>query len=1002
MTTGSGSIFAMTVTAASLLAGGGPLLSAQEARPGQTSAFRSGIEAVTVDVGVVDKQGQPLRGLTATDFVVTVGGQARHVVTAEFIDRAGPGPAASLQPEVPAISTNEGGGRGRLFAFIVDQNTLDMGSARRVTTAAGPFLSRLTFADRSALMVMPVGPTVSFTWAHDRVRQGLQKVVGMGRPPTGWDYGSLADARDISNRNLIALRSIGERECGTQSASSGFGSSPVGPTSGGASPPTTAPGAPSGGTPPGGETGGTGAGTTPPAGAAPTGGGSGNSRPNTSGVFGMNSCTRDIQMQAESTWRTAQMNSQASLSALRQFLEMLGRIRGDKTVILISGGWPMDDRDQIPMLMSVAADAAAARATFFTMFVPPSSFSADRRIMTSTPLADSYLHSGPLETLASMTGGGSFRAEVGAEAVFDRLGRELSGYYRIGIEKDASDGDGKLRRMKVQVSRSGLTVRAREIFDVRTYEDRNWAARLGSAMDGPVATEVGLRVTSYLSTDPDDGSRLRLLLSGEASRVGPGEATLSLLVNDLQGRKITSGEVPLAHGKEDTVPFSSNIPVPPGSYIVRVGVMDSGGRVGSVDHRVDVEDVSLGALSATGPVLVRVPGPGQGDARIALDSVRQDERLALEIDLEGDKGRLEATDVEFEISATADGPALLHATAAISPGTRAGSVVAQGVTDMRVLPPGAYVVRARVSSGTDVVSVGEMRRAFSVIAAPRILAEPSAASTSTTVAGRTPVARPISRLPVVAVSPFALDQVLSPPVLGVFLDRVAARSDASSPAMRTLLDRARTTGVGGLEVSDAQAEAAPVAAFLKGLTLLSQNKPEPAAAQFRSAMRDADFYQAMVYLGACYAAGGKDKEAAGVWRTALIREGDAVPLHAMLADAFLRQGRGDLAVADLGTARARWPEDQGLKRRFAVAALLAGQQAEGLRALDELIEKRADDESSLALALLTLYEAFESRRPIETVDQDRARMVRLADAYRTRGGPSLALIDTWVTAATRK
>ena len=46
--------------------------------------------------------------------------------------------------------------------------------------------------------------------------------------------------------------------------------------------------------------------------------------------------------------------------------------------------------------------------------------------------------------------------------------------------------------MKVQVSRSGATVRAREIFDVRTYEDRDWAARLSSALESPVpATSVG-------------------------------------------------------------------------------------------------------------------------------------------------------------------------------------------------------------------------------------------------------------------------------------------------------------------------------------------------------------------------------------------------------------------------------------------------------------------------------------------------------------------------------
>ena len=60
----------------------------------------------------------------------------------------------------------------------------------------------------------------------------------------------------------------------------------------------------------------------------------------------------------------------------------------------------------------------------------------------------------------------------------------------------------------------------------------------------------------------------------------------------------------------------------------------------------------------------------------------------------------------------------------------------------------------------------------------------------------------------------------------------------------------------------------------------------------------ADFYPAMIYLGACYAAGGNDKEATGAWRTALIKEGDALPLHTLLADALLRQDNGELALED--------------------------------------------------------------------------------------------------------
>ena len=139
-----------------------------------------------------------------------------------------------------------------------------------------------------------------------------------------------------------------------------------------------------------------------------------------------------------------------------------------------------------------------------------------------------------------------------------------------------------------------------------------------------------------------------------------------------------------------------------------------------------------------------------------------------------------------------------------------------------------------------------------------------------------------------------------------------------------------------------------------------------------------------------------------MWRTALMREGDSTALHIMLADAQLRQGRSDLAIDDLSSALKRWPDDLALKRRYAVAALLSGQRADGLRALDELIEKKADDEAALAIGVLVLYDAFESGQAVESVMQDRDRMLRLADTYKARGGSSQALVDTWVAAATKK
>lgn len=951
----------------------GALLWAQQGSPAQTPVFRSGVEVVTVDVGVVDRQGLPLRGLAPADFVVQVNGQSRRVATAEFMDVAAERTSADAAAGLMPLSTNVGAAVGRLFVFIVDQNTLEQGQVWHVSRAASRFFSGLSFADRSALLLLPSGPNVQFTWAHGRVQEGLQRAVGLGDPSIATEFSSLSDARDIANRSMGALRSISLRECGNANESR-----PQGPTT---------PPPPVGNAPPGSTTGGSG--TT-------TGGGSrGGSSGSTGGSFASDACTRDIQMRADSVWRTAQMMAHSSLTQLRQTLANLGRVQGEKTVILISGGWPLDDREQSSMLSAVAAEAAAARATVFTLFVASNQNSASRRMMSTTPVNDQWLYSRPLETLAGMTGGGSFRVDVAAESAFERLGKELSGYYRIGVEKAQGDEDGKPRRMTVQVSRGGVIVRAREMFDVRTYDDRNVTARLAAAVDAPIAsTGIPLRVTSYLAADPQDTARLKLVVTGEASRVDPGEATVRLLVNDMAGTKVLEGEQAIGEPTADGLAFSANLPLPPGEYMVRVAVMDGTGRVGSVDHRATVRQAPLGPLFATGPLLVRAPR-SDGAPRIAVNAVRQDERLALQIDLEGERSHLEGAEVTFEIAATADGPSLVSAAADLSRDTLGTFMLAQTVADVRVLPAGSYVVRAKVASAGG--PLGELRRGFIVTAATATAPSPADGAIPPGDAARPSVPRRSSVRAAVAIPRFTLDQALARPVLGPFLDRVAARPDAASPMIRELVENARTAGLDKVVVSDTLAAEYPVAAFLRGLALLSQKKLDHAANAFRGAMRASpDFYPAMVYLGVCYAAGGKDKEAAGAWRTALIKEGDTQALHVLLADALLRQERADLALQTLVSARARWPADDGLKRRLVLASLLSGEYAGGFRALDELVAANGDDEPTLLAALLVLYTAFEEGQPIDDVEQDKARMVRLASAYRAHGGPSLALVDAWV------
>ena len=80
-----------------------------------------------------------------------------------------------------------------------------------------------------------------------------------------------------------------------------------------------------------------------------------------SGSLESEACGRQIQMLAESAWREVEVTSMSSITAMRQVLAALARVPGDKTVVLISGGWPLNDNEEMSIISNLATDAAAAR-----------------------------------------------------------------------------------------------------------------------------------------------------------------------------------------------------------------------------------------------------------------------------------------------------------------------------------------------------------------------------------------------------------------------------------------------------------------------------------------------------------------------------------------------------------------------------------------------------------------------------------------------------------------
>jgi len=313
--------------------------------------------------------------------------------------------------------------------------------------------------------------------------------------------------------------------------------------------------------------------------------------------------------------------------------------------------------------------------------------------------------------------------------------------------------------------------------------------------------------------------------------------------------------------------------------------------------------------------------------------------------------------------------------------------VAEAGVPIALLPPGDYVARAVVMvSGK---KVGQVARPFRVTRPAATIASPGA--------GTVPMraAAPIAFTS--KIDAFDKSSVLAPQVVGFFLDRLSAAAASSAATLRPAVDSVRA---GKFDEAMDALKSTPddqlAAVFLKGLVLFHRGDLNGAAAKFRDALRmDSEFYSAAFYLGACYAAGGKDREAAGAWQTSLITESNASFVYTLLGDALLRLRDMDQAIDVLTEARTLWPNDDQVTLRLGTALVLANKPAEAMKVLDPYLTGHPADTDRLYLALRALYEARSSGRTLTSADADRALFVRYADAYAAAKGPQLALVEQW-------
>src|SRR5687767_14246198 len=186
------------------------------AQSDQAPVFRSGVEVMEVDVTVVDAKGMPVRDLRAPEFTVTVDGQPRRVISAEFISDTSTPSGEPARPRDPYVSNNTDRRPGRLIMLAIDRNNIDTSTVRQSLAPVKNFVSSLAPDDRVALVTIPPpGPSVDFTTNHGQILEALGRVVGMDDSlPSRFNISNYEALSFDGRSNAIAAQRLLFRVCG--------------------------------------------------------------------------------------------------------------------------------------------------------------------------------------------------------------------------------------------------------------------------------------------------------------------------------------------------------------------------------------------------------------------------------------------------------------------------------------------------------------------------------------------------------------------------------------------------------------------------------------------------------------------------------------------------------------------------------------------------------------------------------------------------------------------
>jgi VWFA-related protein len=446
-----------------------------------------------------------------------------------------------------------------------------------------------------------------------------------------------------------------------------------------------------------------------------------------------------VENLAMQTYMKAKVRMEASLGTIERAIRALSAERSRKALVLVSEGFVDDPTQSGPRRVLEAA--RRSNATIY--YVDPTGLRAldpmydaefgpslDTRD-TMTAIADLARDGEGAAVLAERTGGFSIRDTNAFDESAVRIGRESQSYYLLGFNPGEIPRDGKFRKLEVRVRGANLTVRARRGYFAPQPEGEPDPAAgrkdvdsvLQRALDASRPTEdIPLRLSSYVMEGVGlNRTRVVLAADAEISGVefkdvdGHREASLDTIVVVAHR---DSGEVLRSDQKVDirlkqavSAPgrawysFLREFEVSPGHHQVKLVVRDPAtDRVGTVVQRFAVDPASTFHLST--PLLTDTSSPDGVPVPLARRVFSQSSSLMVRFDVYGAKPGPDAQPrVRASHALRRGGDVVGSAAPSLIQPTSIGALARMVQFPLRGFPPGDYELLIAV---TDEVS-GETR-----------------------------------------------------------------------------------------------------------------------------------------------------------------------------------------------------------------------------------------------------------------------------------------------------